>query len=202
MIKKIIIISPAYPLRGGIAASGERLAKELQTQGKQVIIYSYSLQYPSILFPGTSQYCRYWLPFMAPALGTILRYVKKNKHTKIIALADNIIPHEKRLGDKQLSDYFIKSVDGFLVMSKSVEEQLQHFRVKKPIVYSPHPIYDIYGESVQRNAALEKLQLSQTQRYLLFFGFIRKYKGLDLLLAAMCDERIKKLPIKLLVAGE
>lgn len=239
--KKIILLSPAHPLRGGIAASSERLAEELQLNGAEVEIYSFSLQYPSFLFPGKTQFThdpapanltiktlvnsinplnwlrvgrmirrakpdllivRYWLPFMGPSLGTIARIAKKNKHTKVIAITDNITPHEKRPGDQALTNYFVQAMDGFIVMSKSVGEDLQQFTKVKPFKYSPHPIYDSYGEIVNREAALHFLQLSDNQRYILFFGFVRKYKGLDLLLEAMSDARIQNMPIKLLVAGE
>ncbi|MDX1940121.1 MAG: glycosyltransferase [Saprospiraceae bacterium] len=239
--KRVIILSPAHPLRGGIAALSERLAQELQYRGAEVKIYSFSLQYPSFLFPGKTQFTddpapkgleintlvnsinpfnwwrvgkmirheapdllliRYWLPFMAPCLGTIARIVKKNHYTKIIAIADNVLPHEKRPGDRLLTNYFIKSVDAFLLMSQSVEQDLRQFTETKPAICTPHPIYDNYGEPIEQEAAKAFLKLSQNDRYLLFFGFIRKYKGLDLLLQAMADERVQNLGIKLLVAGE
>ena len=144
---KIAIIGPAHPLRGGgMSTFNERLAQVLQSQGHRVVIYSFSLQYPSFLFPGKTQFTdepapvgltirsiinsvnplnwlaagaeikkekydlvivRYWLPFMGPSLGTILRRVKKNKHSRIVCIADNIIPHEKRAGVQQFTKYFI-----------------------------------------------------------------------------------------------
>ena len=141
---KVVIIGPAHPLRGGLATFNQRLAKEFIQSGHTCSIYSFSLQYPSFLFPGKTQYSdepapegitihtvinsvnplnwlrvgnrlkkdkpdiivvRYWLPFMGPAMGTILRRVRKNMvrqahHTKIVCIADNVIPHEKRPGDK------------------------------------------------------------------------------------------------------
>lgn len=145
---------------------------------------------------------RYWLPFMGPVLGTIARMVKRNRHTKIIAIADNILPHEKHPSDRPFTAYFIKPVHAFVVMSKAVEEELRLFSKTKPAAFLPHPIYDNYGEIVTRTAALQHLQLPENERYILFFGFIRKYKGLDLLLEAMADERIRALNIKLIVAGE
>lgn len=238
---KIIILGSAYPLRGGLATYNERLAKAFQDEGHDVTIYNFSLQYPSILFPGKSQYStegapndlkiitkvnsinplnwiavgneiknlkpdlfivKYWLPFMGPCYGTILRRAKKNKHTKVISILDNIIPHEKRIGDNAFTNYFIKPVDGFVSMSDNVKEDLKQFDITKPSVLQPHPLYDNFGESVSRDEALKELNLSPDFRYLLFFGFIRKYKGLDILLDAMADEKIKALPIKLLVAGE
>ncbi|MBL4650429.1 MAG: glycosyltransferase [Aureispira sp.] len=147
--------------------------------------------------------CRFWLPFMGPCLGTILRQIKKNKHTKIVSIIDNIIPHEKRIGDKAFASYFVKPVDGFVVMSRSVETELQTFLTKEQkVAYIPHPIYDSYGEHWEKKAACTTLGLPSEQAYLLFFGFIRKYKGLDILLEAMSDPRIRALGIKLIVAGE
>jgi len=206
-----------------------------------VIIYTFSLQYPNILFPGKTQYsedpapadlnikvainsvnplnwkkvgkeirnlkpdlviCKFWLPFMGPCFGTILRSIKKNGHTKVVSIIDNIIPHEKRPGDKQLAQYFVDTVDSFIVMSRSVGEDMKQFTVNQPVEYIPHPIYDNYGAQVERREALQKLDLDKNYRYLLFFGFIRDYKGLDLLIKAMNDDRIRELPIRLIIAGE
>ncbi len=237
----IAIIGPAHPLRGGgISTFNERLAAVLQGQGHEVTIYSFSLQYPSFLFPGKSQFTdepapkgitiksiinsinplnwikagmqikaarpdlvvvRYWLPLMGPALGTILRLVKSNKHSKVVCIADNVIPHEKRPGDKAFTQYFVKPVDAFIAMSKEVLNDLKLFTTK-PTIFTPHPLYDNYGAAVSKEEACKKLGLDGEGRYLLFFGFIRKYKGLDLLLEAMMDERIKSSDLKLIVAGE
>ncbi len=237
----ITILSPAHPLRGGIAVSTERLAEALQADGHCVDIYSYKLQYPDWLFPGKTQYSedpapadlqieplintvdpfnwvsvgrrlraekpdliivRYWLPFLAPALGTILRLARRNGHSRIIAITDNIIPHEKRPGDHALTSYFLKAVDGVLVMSRSVLAEIRQFSRSLPASYVPHPIYDNYGHRVDRAIALKYLELSPDYQYLLFFGFVRAYKGLDLLLWAMTDDRIRALPLRLIVAGE
>ena len=145
--------------------------------------------------------CRFWLPIMAPCLGTLLRLIKRNRVSKIVGLIDNIIPHEKRFGDRPLAQYFAKACDSFIVMSRAVEEEMKQF-TSNPSRYIPHPIYDNYGGKVNRTEALKHLQLPKNQRYILFFGFIRRYKGLDLLLEAMNTEGVKKTGIKLLVAGE
>ncbi len=145
---------------------------------------------------------RFWIPFMSMSLGTICRMVKQNRFTKIISIADNIIPHEKRPGDKFLCSYFIHSVDGFLTMSKSVLNDLEQFNFRKPKILSPHPIYDHYGEIEDREKALSNISLSKEDRYILFFGFIRDYKGLDLLLKAFSNPYFKPNKIKLIVAGE
>ncbi|BDS12564.1 glycosyltransferase [Aureispira anguillae] len=147
--------------------------------------------------------CRFWLPFMGPCLGTILRQIKKNKHTKIVSIIDNIIPHEKRIGDKAFATYFVKPVDAFVVMSRSVEQELQQFITpQQAVAYIPHPIYDSYGAHWNKKEACKRLDLSVDQPYMLFFGFIRKYKGLDILLEAMADPRIRALGVQLIVAGE
>ena len=145
---------------------------------------------------------RFWLPFMSMSLGSICRIVKLNRYTKIISIADNIIPHEKRPGDNLLCRYFISSIDGFITMSGSVLNDLEKFKYKKPKILTPHPIYDHYGAIEPREKALLNLNLSKEDRYILFFGFIRNYKGLDLLLKAFSNPYFKPNRIKLIVAGE
>ena len=145
---------------------------------------------------------KFWLPFMAPCFGTIARIVKRNKHTRLISILDNVIPHEHRPGDKMFVRYFIRPTDGFVAMSKSVLADLRLFTADKPAVFSPHPLYDHYGERLSRETTLQMLNLPADQRYVLFFGFIRAYKGLDLLLEAFADDRLRQQNVKLIVAGE
>ena len=145
---------------------------------------------------------RYWLPFLAPCLGTIARLISRNKHTVIICLADNVIPHEHRPGDHFLTNYFMQRIDGLIAMSKSVLNDGNSFRKNLPQGFCPHPIFDNYGEKLSIEVAKQKLKLDINTRYLLFFGFIRDYKGLDLLIKAFADTRLRQFPVKLLVAGE
>lgn len=145
---------------------------------------------------------RYWLPFMGPCLGTICRIARQNKHTKVICLADNIIPHEKRPGDKQLTRYFMQSIDGMVAMSQSVLNDIESFNPKLPRQLCPHPLFDNFGERLNQKEAKKQLDLEESTSYLLFFGFIRDYKGLDILLKAFADKRLKQLPVKLIIAGE
>jgi glycosyltransferase involved in cell wall biosynthesis len=149
---------------------------------------------------------RYWLPFMGPCLGTILRKVKKNRHTKVVCIADNIIPHEKRPGDTQFTKYFIKPVDAFITMSEKVLADLKQFSSTKPARFVAHPLYDNFGEKIAKAAARQKLNIYTSEKVLLFFGFIRKYKGLDILLDAMKllaeNSNAETAGIKLLIAGE
>ncbi len=240
----VIIIGPAHPLRGGgITTFNERLARQLQNEGHQTCIFSFSLQYPGFLFPGKSQFTdepapkdldihtrinsvnpfnwlrvgheikrcnpdvvivRYWIPLMGPCLGTILRIIKKNKHTRIICIADNVVPHEKRFGDKAFTRYFIKPVDAFITMSEKVLADLRLFTNKKALLV-PHPLYDNFGEKISKAEARKQLAIHNEQKIILFFGFIRKYKGLDILLEAMNllqNHKPQTTNIKLLIAGE
>ena len=239
MNRKVIIIGPAFPYRGGIANFNNSLAVEYKKRGADVKIYSFSLQYPSILFPGKTQYekgnppedieiehiinsinpfnwfnvarkikkenpdyviIRYWLPFMAPSLGTIAKFI--NKKIKIFAITDNIIPHEKRFGDAFLTKYFVSKCNAFLALSSSVLDDLSKFTKTNNKIFVPHPIYDSFGQIVEKEIAKSKLGLDKDGKYLLFFGFVRKYKGLDIMLEVMSDKRIQDLGIKLIIAGE
>lgn len=154
-----------------------------------------SKERPDIVF------VRYWLPFMGPALGTICRWIKKNKHTKIIAIPDNLIPHESRIGDSALTNYFVKPIDKFVTLSKEVAEDVKRL-CQKPVIMLPHPIYDIFGASLPKAEARAQLQISADAKVILFFGLIRDYKGLDILLEAMASPAIQERDIVLLLAGE
>lgn len=241
MEKRIVIVGTAYPYRGGLAVYNERLAHEFQDEGYEVIIYTFTLQYPNFLFPGKTQYStsaapddlhivrkvnsinpfnwlkvgreiknlnpemviiKFWLPFMAPCLGTIARMARRNKKTRVVSILDNIIPHEHRIGDRLFARYFVNSVDGFVAMSQSVLSDTETFDKKKPKIFSPHPLYDNFGLHVTREEAVRHLNLDPSMRYILFFGLIRDYKGLDWLLKAFADKRLTDTNIRLIVAGE
>lgn len=145
---------------------------------------------------------RLWLPYMVPCLASVAWMAKNNNHTKVIAILDNVIPHEKRLGDKLLTKWFLKTMDGYIAMSHSVLKDSLIFDKLKPRAFSPHPLYDQYGEKLDRSLALKKINLPTDKRYMLFFGFIRDYKGLELLMKAYADTRFRTLNTELIVAGE
>lgn len=236
----IILVGPAFPLRGGIAHFNESFAKSLIDEGYTVELVSFYLQYPSILFPGKTQksegeppeglsihnwlssinplswrsaakkiialkpqlvVIRFWIPFMGPALGALAKRLRKNGII-VIGLIDNAIPHESRGFDKSLSTLFFKHCTAFFTLSASVADDLKHLAPGKEIATSPHPVYDIFGEPVSKALAREKLNLDPDENYILFFGFIRAYKGLDLLIEALGTEEARKLNLKLIVAGE
>lgn len=241
---KIRILGPAHPYRGGIAKFDEVLATAFGREGHDVKIINFTLQYPSFLFPGRTQYTRmappegivierrinsvnplnwpvvgreiareepelviprFWMPFMGPSLGTIVRTIgHRSPHTRIIALADNIVPHEHRPGDRPLTDYFLRQTDAVIYMSDEVGRDLDSFEYKGLRTMSPHPIYDTYGTPVVKAEACAALGLDPESSYVLFFGFIRDYKGLDLLLEAWAMLKAQGFTTgrKLLIGGE
>lgn len=240
---KIVIVGTAWPYRGGLATFNERLARQFQSEGHEVSIETFSLQYPSFLFPGKTQYtsepapegltirrslhscnpiswvrlgrrlrrerpdmvvCCYWMAFMAPAYGTVCRIVRRNGHTRCIALVHNMFPHEKGVLDRFFAPYFAGSQQGFVALSESVVRDIRSLSHpdRQPSTYSPHPIYDHYGERMSKEEACAALGIDPKQDYILFFGLVRAYKGLDLLLEAMGQVKDRLRQVRLLVAGE
>lgn len=237
---KVLIVGPAWPLRGGLSTFDERLCREFITMGHSCEILSFSLQYPSLLFPGKTQFSsdpkpvdlvihpvvnsvnplnwllagrkmaahkydlvvfRYWMSFMGPAYGTLARAFRK-KGSRVVAITDNIVPHEKRVFDKPFTSYFLNGVQAFLSMSKEVQQQARALQPGKEVRYAPHPMYDMFGPERSRADAKQALGLDADTTYLLFFGFIRKYKGLGLLLNSFAKTDRRKHKVKLIVAGE
>lgn len=239
---KITILGPAYPYRGGLASIMEILARTFQRRGNEVQIRTFTLQYPSLLFPGKSQtvttpppedlrilrcvntmnplnwlqvgralrrerpdflLLKYWTPFMAPCFGTIARVARGNGHTKVLCQIDNVEPHEHHLTDRPFNRYFLRSVDGFIYMSEQVHRELQAYS-SAPALFSPHPLFENFGTRCAREEACARLGLDASLRYALFFGLIRDYKGLDLLLDAWASLRRRGLTTgrRLIVAGE
>lgn len=239
---KITILGPAHPYRGGLASIMEIMARTFQRRGDEVDIKTFTLQYPSLLFPGESQtvatpppadlrICRcvntmnplnwvrvgrrirrerpdfvlmkYWTPFMAPCFGTIARIARGNGHTKVLCQIDNVEPHERHLTDKPFNRYYLHSVDGFVYMSEQVHSELRAYS-DAPALFSPHPLFENFGERVERSEACVRLGLDPANRYVLFFGLIRDYKGLDLLLDAWAQLRraSRTEGRRLIVAGE
>lgn len=243
---KVIILGTAWPYRGGLATFNERLARQFVSEGHEVELYTFTLQYPSFLFPGKTQYtnepapadltirrvlnscnpinwlrvghairkaapdmliCCYWMSFFAPAFGLVSRIARRNERTRCTALVHNMIPHEPNILDKLFAPYFVASQDGFVALSESVvgdieKVESQTSRVKRPKTFSPHPIYDHYGERMSKNEACKALNLPADKNYMLFFGLVRAYKGLDLLLGAFGCVKDQLPNLQLIIAGE
>ena len=238
----IVLLGTAYPFRGGLATFNERLARQLQAEGHQVEVITFTLQYPSFLFPGKTQYstenaptdllisqqvnsCNplnwikvghrirkmqpdllitcYWMAFFAPCYSIIERIAKRNGKTRTIALVHNMIPHEPSILDKLFAPFYVRSTDGFVALSESVVQDIDHLdRNNKPKTSYPHPIYDHYGEQMSKEEACQALNLNPENQYMLFFGLVRAYKGLDLLLDAFGKVKDQLPNLQLIVAGE
>ena len=239
----IAILGTAYPYRGGIATFSERLAREFMAQGHKVKLYTFTLQYPGLLFPGKTQYSTepapadleierglssvnpltwvcmgrkirreapdllvlaYWMPFFAPSYGVTARIARGNGRTRVVVLCHNFIPHEKRPGDIALSKFLVHSVDGVTALSRNVCDDVHRFVPGMPTVATPHPLYDSFGKAVDHEEACRHLGLDPQYRYLLFFGLIRAYKGLDWLIEAYAKAKpaLDAHGCRLLVAGE
>jgi len=243
---KIIILGTAWPYRGGLATFNERLAKQFVSEGHEVEIWTFTLQYPSFLFPGKTQYttepapeglvirrelnscnpfnwwrvgravrkaapdmliCCYWMSFFAPAYSLVSRMARRNGKTRCVALVHNMIPHEPTVLDKLFAPRFVASQDGFVALSESVVRDIDKVENRKsedkrPKAFSPHPIYDHYGERMGKEEACAALGLPASKRYMLFFGLVRAYKGLDLLLDAFARLKNDLPDLQLIIAGE
>ena len=235
---KIVLLGPAHPYRGGLASIMETMAREYQSRGHEVRIYTFTVQYPSLLFPGKTQYVdtpapedlhiervmntvnplnwvslglrlkrerpdmvlmKYWTPFMAPCFGTVARIARTNGVTKFICQIDNVEPHEHHIIDRPCNHYYLGAVVGFVYMSEQVYGELKAY-TSAPAIFSPHPMFENFGVAVEREEACRRIGVSAEDKYTLFFGLIRDYKGLDLLLEAWAQWKPEGR--KLLIAGE
>ena len=234
----IVIVGPAYPLRGGIAHFNATLAQELGKRHR-VETVTFSRQYPSLLFPGTTQgdlsaplqavpapqlidsinplnwirvgrqlrrrnadifIFHYWMPFFAPCFSTIARVAARGTRARVILICHNLLPHERHPLDATLTRAMIRSADSLIVLSETVERELNEFQPGARYRIVPHPVYSMFGETLDRRAARSQLGIT-ADRVLLFFGYIRKYKGLRTLLEAMALLP-ESFGVQLLVVGE
>jgi len=144
---------------------------------------------------------RFWLPFFAPAFSGVAKKIRKYSDATIMVICDNIIPHEERLLDTRLTKRFFGFIDSFIVLSKKVENELLSFIPEAKYKYSPHPIYSIFNNTLSKEQAKAELKLA-TKKVLLFFGLIREYKGLDILINAMEKIKTELEDYTLLIVGE
>lgn len=239
---RIILLGTAWPYRGGLATFNERLARQFVSEGHEVEVWTFTLQYPSFLFPGKTQYtaepapeniivrrelnscnpfnwlhvgrairnaapdmlvCCYWMSFFALAFGIVSRLARKNGKTRCVALVHNMIPHEPGILDNLFSPYFVQSQDAFVALSESVVKDIDRLdKVGKPKTFIPHPIYDHYGKKMTKTEACKELALPADKDYILFFGLVRAYKGLDWLLDAFGIIKDQLPTLQLIIAGE
>lgn len=242
-MKKIIIIGPAYPYRGGNSLFVSHVYDILKEKF-DVKIYNYKLLYPSLLFPGKTQFDEsgktikqapnqrlvnsinpfnwikvasliksdkadlvifdWWHPFFSFCHFTISILLKKNYRNKILFITENVISHEANPIDKILTKIGLKNASSFLALSEKVEKDLKFVSDGRKVYRSELPVYDCYKfeEETEQIYSKKDFGFRPDDKLLLFFGYVRKYKGLDLLIDAMA-ELIKDDPsYKLLAAGE
>jgi glycosyltransferase involved in cell wall biosynthesis len=225
--KRIAIVGPAYPFRGGIAQYLAILYQKLTQRGHDVLFLSFRKQFPKLLFPGTTQLeasqdriplvstrlftpwnllswwrsarairhfrpdlvvFKWWMPFFGPGFGTLARWVKRGTDAKIMYIVDNAIPHEHRIGDRSFTRWAFAPVDYFVAQSETVRKDMLTLRPDldgSRLRLVPHPIYDCYDAGRwTRETARKELGVTES-KVLLFFGYIRRYKGLRHLIRAL-----------------
>ena len=238
--KKIALVGPARPFRGGISHFTGELGGALRRRGHAVTVETFSRQYPSLLFPGKTQLetddaglppdtiarldsinpltwfstgnrlgrggydlvvFSYWLSFFAPAYASVARRARRGG-SRIVSLVHNAVPHRPRPGDRLLSRHWLSRCDSLVTLSSAVRDDIRGLGVEVPILEAGHPVYTHFGEGVEKSEARRVLGLPADAPVLLFFGFIRNYKGLDVLIDAM-PRVLRDLPnTQLMVAGE
>ncbi len=239
---RIALVGPCHPYRGGISHYTTSLYRALEAGGHQVQAFNFSRQYPSFLFPGTTQQdesrapfeipnqrlidslnpaswaasawriartrpeltvVQWWHPYFAPSYGTVARIVRRVSASRVIFLCHNVLPHDHSFVDKKLLSYAFGSSDGFMVQAakeRTILRELVGYAPQVEVV--PHPIYDVFaenGEIPSKEEAREKLGI-KAKNVLLFFGYVRPYKGLSVLLEAL--PLLKTADYELVIAGE
>ncbi len=238
--RRIALVGPAAPFRGGIAQFTDTVAAGLRDRGWPVYMATFRRQYPGFLFPGTSQFdpgrtvapdthrlidsigpgtwgaaakaiaeqdpaavvFQYWTPFFAPAYGVMARRLAA-QGIRVAAIVHNVYPHEKRHGlVSRLAGYFLKRCDALLTLSDAVAADLRALGVAASVETAPHPVYGHFGDPLPREEARKRLHLPEDADVLLFFGFVRAYKGLPVLLRALPRILARRPRARLVVAGE
>ena len=243
MKKKIILIGPAYPYRGGnalfITHTFESLKKDFNVK-----IFNYKLLYPSFLFPGTTQFDKskeqvfqvpseriinsinpfnwiktasllkkenadlivfdWWHPFFGFCHGIICFFIRKKYRNKILFITENVVSHEANFIDKFLTRMGLYFASKFLVLSGIVEKEVKQYSKGKKIYRSELPVYDCYkpNEKVDLTKIKVDLGFEENSLVLLFFGYVRKYKGLDILIEAFPKILSINSSARLLIVGE
>ena len=238
--RRIALVGPAAPFRGGIAQFTDTVAEGLRRRDWSVYMATFRRQYPKMLFPGTSQFdagrpvapdthrlidsigpatwiaaarkiaeqrpaaalFQYWTPFFAPAYGVMARRLAA-QGVRVAAIVHNVYPHERRHGlVSPLAGYFLKQCGGLLALSDLVAADLQALGVDAPVHRAPHPVYGHFGDPIPRGEARRRLRIPEDAEVLLFFGFVRAYKGLRTLLRALPRVLARRPAARLVIAGE
>jgi glycosyltransferase involved in cell wall biosynthesis len=240
-MKKIVVIGPCYPYRGGIATFIAHLCKGLASKF-DVNLINYSLLYPSFLFPGKTQYDEskelkidfpskrllnsinpfswykvakevashkpdliimdWWNPFFGLCFRGVYFFLPASLKSKILIITENVVSHEGRKIDAFLTKVGISFASSYLVLSDKVADEVKPYTKQKPVHKAHLPIYNVFNKNTQEQNFKQALGYAQNDYVLLFFGYIRKYKGLDIALQAL-PKVLKQIPnAKLLVVGE
>ena len=226
MRRKVCLVGPAYPYRGGIAHFTSLLATEI-AKDNEILVVNFTRLYPSFLFPGKTQYdesenkldvenirvidslnpltfrraahiiarfdpwvviFQWYQPFFALAYATIARLVKRRTGARIVYLCHNVLPHDSSPLDKTLIRIAFAPVDRYVVQSREDERNLHSLKADAKSALQPHPIYDIFNIGrYTRQSAREELGLDGN--VVLFFGYVRPYKGLDVLIEAFAKSQ-------------
>jgi glycosyltransferase involved in cell wall biosynthesis len=243
MKRKIIIIGPTYPYRGGnslfVTFLHDILSKEYD-----VTIFNYKLLYPDFLFPGKTQYdlsdevkkiesirivnsinpfnwfivarrlnsinpdliiFDWWHPFFAFCHFTISFFLRKRLKKKVVFITENIVSHEKNFFENVLTKIGLFNAKYFITLSQKVESELKKFAKARSIYRSELPVYNhLKGDENQRDEIRRKFNFEDDEKVILFFGYVRKYKGLDLLIQSLkiLQQSDTSRKYKLLIAGE
>ncbi len=234
---KICLIGPAPPLRGGISHYNTELATEFARE-HEVILVSFSRQYPTLLFPGRTQLdpsalrprlrtealldsinplswlragrriaelapdlllAHWWNPFFAPSIGTTVRVVKKKSPAPVAFICHNITPHERFPGTRRLTRFALAAGNVWVVHSETDRRALESLHLEGQTLKTPQPPGRGFGDPIDKEEA--KRRLGVPGNILLFFGFIRHYKGLPYLLQAM-PLVLQEVDCLLLIVGE
>jgi glycosyltransferase involved in cell wall biosynthesis len=248
---RVAVVGPHYPYRGGIAHFTDRVCREMENDGIDVVRVSFSRLYPEMLFPGETQFepgtpddwardwtddgggvssnrllidsinpvswlaaeqrlrslavdavvFMYWMPFFAPAYATIARGLQKAS-IRTLAIVHNALPHERHVADEMLSDTFFSRCDAVCALSESVARDMRNMGSGLSADVIPHPVYDHFGDKIEKAAARKKIKIDPDIPAMLFFGLVRSYKGLGVLLDALAECRANLPDIRLIVAGE